>query len=57
MATDVEKFGRDPTRADLDGAKSWAWRLRGREIAGDQLRAVQRRFWREALGLEVKGFS
>ncbi len=35
--------------------RSWAWRLRGREIAGDELSPVQRRFWREALANEIKG--
>ncbi len=33
--------------------RSWAWRLRGREIDGDELLPVQRRFWREALENEV----
>ena len=33
--------------------KSWAWRLRGRELSGDQLSIVQRRFWREALASEI----
>ena len=42
-----------PTSADLAGPKGWAWRLRGRELAGDQLSVVQRRFWREALASEI----
>ena len=42
-----------PTEIDLAGPKGWAWRLRGRELAGDQLSVVQRRFWREALASEV----
>lgn len=51
MTTDTAKFGRNPTQADLNSMKSWAWRLRGREIDGQKLSAVQRRFWREALGV------
>ena len=38
---------------DHNPYRSWAWRLRGREIAGDELSLVQRRFWREALENEV----
>ena len=44
---------RDASSGDYDGPKGWAWRLRGRELAGDQLSVVQRRFWREALASEV----
>jgi hypothetical protein len=32
--------------------KAWAWRLRARELSGERLSLVQRRFWREALGVQ-----
>ncbi len=34
--------------------KAWAWRLKGREEAGDKLRPFQRRAWREALQNELR---
>ena len=40
---------REPTEPELAGGKGWAWRLRQREINGDNLGVCQRRFWREAL--------
>lgn len=33
--------------------KAWAHRLRDREESGDHLSPLQRRFWREALGVRV----
>lgn len=32
--------------------KAWAYTLQAREKAGEQLHTVQRRFWREALGVQ-----
>lgn len=36
------------------GPKSWAYRLKAREQAGERLSPVQRRFWREALRHEAE---
>ena len=33
-------------------AKAWAYCLQGREAAGEKLSSIQRRFWREALGVQ-----
>ena len=48
---------REPTAGELAGMKGWAWRLRQREIDGDNLGVCQRRFWREALGVAPGGAS
>jgi hypothetical protein len=49
---------RNPTQRELsqehNPGRSWAWRLRGREVSGDTLNPVQRRLWREALENEVQ---
>lgn len=42
-------------KGQYDGPRGWAYRLRDREAAGDKLGLCQRRFWREALGIELQG--
>lgn len=40
---------REPTEAELESGKGWAWRMRQREINGDKLGVCRRLFWRQAL--------
>lgn len=42
---------KEPSEVDrqYQGCMGWAYRLRDREAAGDQLGVCQRRFWREAI--------
>jgi len=44
----LERLAVEPTGGSVD-PKAWAWKLRAREMAGEQLGRAQREAWREAL--------